>query len=328
MLRLAAPLVLVALAASLAACGGTASSLTTASASPSPAASGSYNTTYIAIGEDSTVGIGTTACGTTLPSTVCPSNTVSVTGTRQIVGGAAVNGYSQLLATSLAALHPAATFSFVPLGVTGALSGSAPVPGPSPNSIVLNADQLATLPATVAAATGLGNRTIVTFFAGVNDVVDAFATQQCTGTLTGNNLSSPTATDYCDAHGTTLADSTGDARKGTLYSGYDAILSAVKVANPTLLIVIGVPNVSTFPAFSGLSSTQATQLSNDSTLADTALQDALTDVGYNPLYVHLLNNSILTSTSFAADGYHLNDTAGSAISKATYNLLLQSYPSF
>src|SRR5471032_1638492 len=144
------------LATFVVACGGgygpssTSSPVVVATATGAAAFTG---TTYIALGDDATVGIGSIGYGTVLPSVNCPSTTTVAAGSPvKTAGGVAINGYAQLLSTQFNNLHSSQPFFFIPLGVTGALVGSEPVLASTQNDMVTNVSQISQVPGAVNSA--------------------------------------------------------------------------------------------------------------------------------------------------------------------------------
>ncbi|MFN2460597.1 MAG: GDSL-type esterase/lipase family protein [Candidatus Velthaea sp.] len=328
-------LVAAALVLAASGCGG-GYRTATVTATPAPAGTGGtglVGTTYVALGDDATVAIGSSACGLP-PSATCPTNTTTQAGTARIAGNVAVNGYAQLLAAQLTNLHPAQPFFFVPLGVAGALTGGEPKPAPPPNQndIVTNANQLAQLPGAVSSARGRSNRIVISLFAGINDVLDAFETQQCPGgavTGTGGSLASP-----CGANGTTLAGSGNDPRTGSFYAGYRSLVAAIKAAAPNAVVLVGIPDLSRVPAFTGLSAAQLQQLSTDSSLANVALQDAAKDNAVTFAFADLFAlgaaspGTLYAPGAYAADHFHFSDAAYLVVDGAAFTAFTAQYTGF
>ncbi|GAC1416714.1 MAG: hypothetical protein NVSMB5_06960 [Candidatus Velthaea sp.] len=320
------------LAAAVAACGSSAGSQVVPAPAGSPSASPA-GTTFVVLGDDATVAIGTAACGTALPSATCPTSATQA-GTPLTLSGAPVNGYAQIFAQHLNSLHPAQAFFPVILGVSGALTGSVPVASPSPaNDIVENVAQLSTLPGAASSAAARGDRLAIGVFAGINDVVDAFYSQQCTGTLTGTGGSIAVP---CGAHGTTLPPSTTSPRSGTLYNAYRAVFTAIRNASPSATLVLSIPDLSKFPAFAGslsLSSAQLAVLSSDVQLANAALKAAADDstlkYAYADIYgAGLIQPALYGAPGFASDGFHFSETGYSRIEGLAEQAFTATFPSF
>jgi len=325
---------LLVLALLVAACGGGGSGPTTttvvATGTTAPVFTG---TTYIALGDDATVAIGSGGCGIAIPSVNCPTNTVSTAGSlRTNINGIAVNGYAQLLAIQINTLHSTQPFFFIPLGVTGALVGSEPVPAaPIPNDIVTNADQVAQLPSAISSARARTNRVVISVFAGINDVADAYFTQQCTATPNGTGAS---VQNPCGASGTTLPVG-GNPKTGSLYNGYLNLFSAVVSSAPDAVLVIGVPDLSQFPLFSAsLTTAQKNTLSADSALANTALQAAATAAGLKFAFTDLVQAGLAQPTSFYAtsafslDHFHYTEPGYAAVDGSAFAAFTAFYPTF
>lgn len=317
------------LAAAIAACGGGGGGTAAPAPAPSPSASAA-GTTFIALGDDATVAIGSSACGI-LPTTNCPSSATSA-GTPLTVNGAAVNGYAQVFAQHLNALHPAQPFFPLILGVTGALAGSVPVASPAPaNDLVDNAAQLPVLPGAASSATARGDRLVIGLFAGINDVLDAYYTQQCGGTLTGTGATNAAP---CGAHGTTLPASSASPRTGTLYNAYRVVFTSIKSAAPSATLVVGLPDLTKFPAFAGaLSAGQLATLSSAVQLANAALKAAADDSTLKYAYVDLYGTGIIQpgfygATGFAPDGFHFSDSGYARIEGLAEQAFASAFPSF
>jgi hypothetical protein len=323
------------LALAVAACGGGYGSSTTsapvATATPSgPAATG---TIFIALGDDATVGIGTIACGVTIPSTNCPSGPASGAGTgRTSTAGVAVNGYAQQLATGMNNLHSTQTFSFVPLGVTGALVGNEPVPASPQNDIIANVTQAQQIPGVVSAARAQLARVAISVFAGINDVADAYFTQQCGGATTGAGGSIATP---CGASGTTLPASTTSPRTGSLYAGYLNLFKSIAATAPDAVLIVGVPDLSTFPRFkAALTAAQLNTLSADTGLANAAMQAAASDAGLKFALTNIVQAAINSpgtfnaGTSFSSDQFHYTDPGYAAIAGAAFAAFTATFPTF
>jgi hypothetical protein len=331
---------ILALALVVAACGSGAygpptSSTGTTVATPTTAPAAFTGTTYIALGDDATVAIGSGGCGTTLPSVNCPTNTVSTAGTlRTNINGIAVNGYAQLLATQFNTLHSTQPFFFVPLGVTGALVGSEPVIAtPVQNDIVTNASQVAQLPSLISSARARTNRIVISVFAGINDVADAYFTTQCGGPTNGSGA---TIAAPCGASGTTLPTSITNPRTGSLYNGYRALFTAVAASAPDAVLIVGVPDLSRFPFFAQptLTAAQQNTLNADSTLANAALQAAAADAGLKFAFTDLFAagtnapGSFYSTAAFSTDHFHYTEPGYAAIDGAAVAAFSAFYPTF
>jgi len=330
-----------ALAAAFAACGGGGSttSITTiipGSPAPSPTPAG---TTFVALGDDAAVGIGTNVCGTTLPSTPCPSS-ATIGGTPLTVNGVAVKGYAQTFAQHLSSLHSSQEFFPVIAGVTGSLVGAVPVSSPTPaNDELDNASQIGSLPGIASGAAGRTDRLTISFFAGINDVVDAYFSGACAlsaGTLTGTG--NPTNAAPCSAHGTTLPVSTAAPRSGSLYNAYSAVFTDLKSLKPYALIVVTTPDLSRYPYFSTnaatkLSASQSSTLSSDVQLANAALQAAAADSGLKfallDLYTAAANQpGFYSPLAFSSDGFHFSEPGYANVEGLMEAALTATYPSF
>lgn len=323
------------LATFVVACGGGYGPTTTSSPVVVATATGAVaftGTTYIALGDDATAGIGSLGCGTVFPSVNCPSNSTTAGSALKTAGGVAINGYSQLLTTQINNLHSAQPFFFIPLGVTGALAGSEPVPASSQNDIVTNASQLSQIPGAVSSARARTNRVAISVFAGINDVVDAYFTQQCGAATTGAGA---TIANPCGASGTTLPATTALPRVGSLYNGYLNLFRAVAANAPDAVLVIGVPDVSKFPVFvSALLPLQLSQLSTDSGLANAALQAAVADSGLRFAFTDLVAAAVISPGSFtgpsafSSDHFHYIDAGYAAIESAAFASFTAAFPTF
>ena len=315
-LRSLAALAVLSLAAVLAACGGGGSGNIIARATPTPAPPKS-GITMLALGDDGIVASGSSVCGT--GATLCPSTTSAPGTPLTLASNVPVNGFVQIFGRSLALSHSSQTFLFAGLGVRGALTGNAPLPEASASGdVVANTDQLPSLPGAVSGAVSRNNLVVILVSSGINDVLDAYESASCKsggGTLTGGGNASFAAP--CTASGTTLADAGGNVRAGTLYLAYRAILSAVKTAAPDAALVVGVPDVGSFPAYATAPSAVRSALSADSQQANAALAAALADVApTNTLRLSLADSAgtaLFSDPANFADGFHLNDTGYSQL---------------
>ena len=306
----------LSLAAVLSACGGGGGGNIIAPATPTPAPPRS-GITMLALGDDGIVAIGSLVCGT--GATPCPSTT-SAPGTPLTLGSnTPVNGFAQIFGRSLALSHSSQAFFFAGLGVRAALTGTAPLPeAGSSGDVVANVDQLPSVPGAVSGAVSRNNLSVILVSSGINDVLDAYESASCKsggGTLTGGGNATFAAP--CTASGTTLADAGGNVRAGTLYFAYRAILSAVKAAAPDAAVVVGVPDVGSFPAYATASSAVRSALSADSQQVNSVLAAALADVApTNTLSLSLTDSAgtaLFGNPANFADGFHLNDTGYSQL---------------
>ena len=306
----------LSLAAMLSACGGGSGGNVIASATPTPAPPKS-GITMLALGDDGIVATGSTVCGT--GATPCASTTSAPGTPLTLASNVPVNGFAQIFGRSLALSHSSQTFFFAGLGVRGGLTGNAPLPEASASGdVVANVGQLPSIPGAVSGAVSRNNLVVILVSSGINDVLDAYESASCKsggGTPTGGGNATFAAP--CTASGTTLADAGGNVRAGTLYLGYRAILSALKTAAPDAAVVVGVPDVGSFPAYATASSAVRSALSADSQQANAGLAAALADVAPTSTLSLSLTDSVGTALfsnpANFADGFHLNDTGYSQL---------------
>ena len=311
-IRVLAAVTVLGLGALLAACGGGGGNgtiIARATPTPTPPKSG---ITLIALGDDAVAAIGSSACG--VGATPCPTTTSAPGTALSLTSTVPVNGYVQIFARSLALSHSSQTFAFAGLGVRGALTGAAPLPEASTSGDFLNnPDQLPSVPGAVSSAVSRTNSVVVVINGGVNDVLDAYEAALCRtggGSLVGGGGATFAAP--CTASGTMLADASGNVRNGSLYTAYRAIFAALKTAAPDAAVVLGVPDVGSFPAYAGATTAVRASLTADSQLANAALAAALTDVAPpNTLSLSLTDvagTALFSTPANFADGFHLNDT--------------------
>jgi len=286
------------LLAAVAGCGGGSSS-SGGGPQPVPTSSARSGLEYLAFGDDLIVGIGSSSCGVTLPSTPCPS-TPANPGSLQSV---APNGWAQ-------------PFIFAGLGVSQALSGGAPL-SESAGDVLNNAGQFPQFTGLASSARSRNIKLFVVFESGINDVLDAFYSDQCrAGGKTPAGGGNATLASPCPASNTSLADSGGNVRNGTFYGAYRSMLA--NLANlsggpPEGVLVVGVPDVGRIPFFAQATATQRAALTADSQLANTALQDAVGDSGLKSVTFadwfgyNMQNPQNYTNAYYASDFFHLSD---------------------
>ena len=311
-IRPLAALTVLGLGALLAACGGGGGNgtiIARATPTPTPPKSG---ITLIALGDDAVAAIGSSACG--IGTTPCPTTTSAPGTGLSLSSKIVVNGYVQIFARSLALAHSSQTFAFAGLGVRAALTGSAPLAEASASGDFLNnPDQLPSVPGAISSAVSRTNAVVIVVNGGINDVLDAYESALCrTGGGTVGGGGGATFAAPCTASGTTLADAGGNVRNGSLYTAYRAILAAVKTAAPDAAVVLGIPDVGSFPAYAGATAAVRASLTADSQLANAALAAALADVAPpNTLSLSLTDaagTALFSTPANFADGFHLNDT--------------------
>lgn len=294
-------------------CGGNSSA--SSSPTPIPTQSNRAGVTVLAYGDDFTVGIGTSTCGTALygpPCSTSPSNP-------GIAAASNPQGWSQMLAGYIAATPRWQPSSYVPLGVAGALSGDAPKPEGPGGDLLTNTGQFTELSALATTVRSTNIKMLVVIQAGINDTLDAFYSAQCTGT--GGTVVGGGGATYaapCTASGTTLAPG-GNARNGTLYAAYSTMLAdlnALAGGAPEATLIVGVPNLGAFPfciAQFGAGAPQCATLTTDAQNANTAIQDAIADaadkqVAFADWYTFFQTNpSYYSAGYFASDNFHLNN---------------------
>ncbi|HEV3155862.1 MAG TPA: GDSL-type esterase/lipase family protein [Candidatus Baltobacteraceae bacterium] len=269
---------------------------------------------YVALGDSTTVGIGTSVCGL-LPSATCPTSPTHA-GISNLQPTVPVNGgYAQTFAAELARRHAPISFTFDALGVSGALTGDAPLPeSPLSGDLLTNPAQVPALPQIAAQAQRNGAKLLVTLFSGNNDVLDAAALALCTAsghTPTGGGA---TTANPCGSSATTLTGPDGKTvRLGSFYQGYRAVLNAIAATSPERLLVIGIPDLSRVPLYATAPTTQKGLLAQGSLDANAAIQAALTDAhipnsAFVDVYAYLAAHpQFYASTYYAGDGFHPND---------------------
>jgi len=328
-----AVLTIVLLAAVAIGSAGCKNSGTSAVSGPSPIPTSSFRSglTYIAFGDDLTVGIGSSYCGVNLATTPCQ--------TSPTVGGVAVStnptGWAQLLAQylTLPKYQPA---SFAAAGVTSALSGSAPLPE-AQGDIQANSSQMGALVGLVGTARASNIQVLITIQGDINDVLDAFYSAQCTasgGTPKGGgnaSLASP-----CTASGTTLTDVTGNARGGTFYNAYRSMIAnmaALAGGAPEAVLIVGAPDVGQIPAFATFTAAQRAALTADSTNANNAILDAIADssIANNIAFVNWFaynqtNPQYYATPYYSSDLFHLSDAGYAVLEAFVQSRLLAAFP--
>jgi len=270
-------------------------------------------TFYVALGDSTTVGIGTTVCGL-LPSATCPTSPTQAGISNPAPTTPANGGYAQTFAVQLAREFAPGSFTFDALGVSGALTGDAPLKeSPYSGDLLANPAQIPALPQIAAPARQNNANLLVTLFVGSNDVLDAAALELCTaagGTPTGGGA---TATNLCGSSGTTLWGTDGNIRSGSFYKGYRAVLNAIGSTSPAELLVIGIPDLSRLPLYASASTTQKALLALDSLTANVVIEAAMIDArirnaSFVDLYAYLAAHpGYYASSYYAADGFHPND---------------------
>jgi hypothetical protein len=291
--------------------------------------------TIVALGDDFTVGLGTTACGTQAQSGPCATSPVHP-GAAQQVGGNANSGMMQTFAATFAAEHGGRAVTFVPLGVNGALSGKlTPAPqSPLSGNLAANPAQLAALAAIVTAAHVRGDKVVVIVFSGVNDVLDAAYTRLCPGgAVTGNPNGSapPTVNAPCSASGTTIA---------ILSAEYVALFAGVAQAGPDAVLYATVWDLTRVPATAALvplanaigaktGNESMVQLANDA-LVSAASAAALHSPVEADLYAFLnANPTYLTSVAyFSPDAFHYMDQGYAALAAFLNQQFSAALPGF
>jgi lysophospholipase L1-like esterase len=303
--------------------------VTTTVGSCSPSASPAE---YIALGDSVTVGMGSTAC----PPIIClPATSPTYAGISNPAPTTPANGgYAQTFAVQLARARAPTAFTFDALGVSDALTGDAPLPEYN-GDILTNPAQVPALASIIAnRAQGGKNKLLITLWIGSNDALDATGTMQCLAsgqTPTGGGIA---LLQPCGASGTTLADSSGNVRKGSFYAGYKAVLTKIAAIAPDAFIVINVADLSRLPLFATASaSIQALQAQNAVT-ADAAIQAALADVNvpneaFLDIYQYFAANpQYYAPTYFASDGFHPNDEGYAIIEQKLYATYTAAFPNF
>jgi len=303
------------------AAGCKASSSGTSSPTPIPTQSSRAGVDVVGLGDDFTVGLGTTTCGVPPGIATACNTSPSDPGV-----GTSVNpqGWAQMFDAYVASTPRWEPSTFVGLGVNFALSGDAPKPEGPGGDLLTNSSQVPQLSGFVRTIRSTNIKTLIVIQSGVNDVLDAFYSDTCTGgggTLVGGGGATYAAP--CTASGTTLAPG-GNARNGTLYAAYSTMLATMTTfagGEPEGVLIVGVPNLGRFPfcitQFGG-GSAQCTALTNDAQLANTAIQDAIADaadkqVAFADWYTFLETNpTYYGATYFATDGLHL-DNGGNVV---------------
>ena len=298
---------------------------------PIPTSSNRAGLYFLAFGDDFTVGIGTIFCGNV------NSGPCSTTPTQPGVGVATnPTGWAQRLAGFLT-LPRYQPFTYVGLGVYGALSGSAPLPEGSGGDVQANNGQMGSLTTLATTARSANIRLLIIVQSGINDVLDAFYSAQCVangGKVVGGgnaSLSQP-----CTASNTSLADGSGNVRNSTLYNAFRSMLGNINnIAGspPEATLIVGVPDVGAIPAFAQFSAAQRLTLTADSKLANSAISAALADsplktVAFVDWFAYYaLNPQYYTAPYFASDLFHLNDQGYAVLEGLVQRTFQSSFPS-
>jgi lysophospholipase L1-like esterase len=322
---------LIAAVGVVAGCKGSSSG--TSGPTPIPTSSIRAGLTVLAFGDDFTVGIGTQFCGTSFsgPCTTSPA----APGATQAVNP---SGWPQRLAGYLGTFPRWQPFAFVGLGVNGALTGDAPLKEGAGGDVLTNSGQFGSLTSLVSVPRSQNIKLLVTIQSGINDVFDAFYTAQCIangGTPAGGGGATLAAP--CTASGTTLADSGGNVRNGTLYKALSTMLAdlnAIAGGPPEAALVVGVPDVGKLPySVANFSASQQAVLSADSQLANQAIQDAIADaadkaVGYVDWYGYFAANAqYYTAAYYAPDQLHLDDQGYAVLETLVQQTFTTDFPS-
>jgi lysophospholipase L1-like esterase len=280
---------------------------------PVPTRSARGGANEVALGDDFTVGLGTQFCGLSLtgPCATSPTSPGVTPATNP-------TGWSQRFSGDLSLPIYAPSGSVI-LGVTGALTGDAPLPESSSGDVLSNNAQFAAIKTLTTNIRANNIRMIVILQSGINDVFDAYYTALCTGTGgTPVGGGGATQTNPCTASGTTLADNSGNVRNGTLYKAFSTMLTnlnALVGGAPEATMIVGVPDVGSLPySVANFTSAQRSALTADSQLANQAMQDAIADsanptkVAYVDWFDYFASNpQYYTTTYYASDLFHMND---------------------
>lgn len=265
--------------------------------------------TMIALGDSLTVGIGTNAC-----------RGACVTGPARTGSGLEIPGALQDVGNAM--LAAGARLTFVPLGVTGANSGSAPLrEDPKAGDILTNKGQLPAFGAAVDAARARGDRIVVTLWTGGNDVFDAFYSAECAATG-GRVVGASGGTLPCASAGTTLTGPLGDVQSSTFYRGYLRDVRAIAVAKPDLLIAMNVEDVSRLPNSLVFPESERQRLARDVALANESIASALRDSTFgDAVLVDLAGYAAARPELFGApyvsvDGVHPSERGYRALAAA------------
>lgn len=313
---------------------GCKSSSGTSGPKPLPTQSARGGADEVAYGDDFTVGIGTSFCGISF-SSPC-STSPSAAGVSSSVNP---TGWAQRFTGSLSAPRYAPAASIV-LGVSGALTGDAPMTEGFGGDILTNAGQFADLKTLTTNIRSNNIRMIVIVQSGINDVFDAYYSALCVsngGTVTGGGSATQAAP--CTASGTQLADGGGNVRNGTLYKAYSTMLTnmnALAGGAPEATLIVGVPDVGALPSSVANFSTSArATLTADSQLANQAMQAAIADsaqknvVAYVDWYDYFASNPQYYTTSYyASDLLHLNDQGYAVLESLIFSTFQSAFPSF
>jgi hypothetical protein len=312
-------------------CKGSGSS--SSGPTPFPTQSARGGADEVAYGDDFTVGIGTSFCGTVLAGTC--NTTPSAAGV-----SAAVNptGWAQRFSGALNLPRYSPSGSIV-LGVSGALTGDAPLPEGFGGDVLSNSDQFADVKTLTANIRSNNIRMIVVIQSGINDVFDSYYTALCVsngGTPAGGGAA--TQSSPCTASGTVLADSSNNVRNGTLYKAYSTMLANLNVLTggaPEAALIVGVPNIGLLPySVANFSVSARATLTSDSQLANQAMQAAIADAtDKNVFYVDwydyfAANPQYYTTNYYASDLFHLNDQGYAVLESLIFSSFQTDYPSF
>jgi lysophospholipase L1-like esterase len=305
-----------------------------------PAPAGGY--AIVALGDDFTVGLGTTGCGTQTQSGAPCATSPAQSGAPPTTAAGANAGMMQTFAATFAAAHAGRNVAFTALGVNGALTGKlVPAPqAPLSGNLFANPAQLPQLAQTVAAAHARGETVLVLLESGVDDVLDAAYTRLCAGTVTGDasGTAPPTIDAPCSASGTTLSDAQGNVRNGILYAEYAALFAAIAQSGPDALAYVTVWDLARVPAIAG-NVTLAGVLGPQGGAQNAAgLANAALDAAAAPfkgavrldLYAFLAANpTYLTNAAyFAPDAFHFDDRGYAALAAFLYQQFSAALPGF
>ena len=307
----------------LAACSSNSSSTTPFVSIPSRGA-----LTYIALGDSLTAGWGSSLCGP--PATLAA---VCVTSPTQAGVASNLTDYSALVAQSFNPTH--SKVNYIPLGVGGANTGGAPLrENPQSGDVLTNPAQIPALAGLVNSARSGGGKVFVSLLIGPNDVTDAVTTAQCLGdggSPVGFGGATPIA--QCMASGTSLSDASGNVQNGSFYRGYLAVLNAIAATNPDAVLVIGLPDASKTPRFTGAPASTIGAVNAFVQQANAAVRLALSasalgsKATYFDSYAAGVANPLLYSSQFfSADGYHPNDIGYGNLASSIIPQIQTAYP--
>ena len=327
-------LMLLAIVGVAAGCKGNSSS-SAAGPTPIPTSSNRAGMELIVFGDDFTVGLGTQFCGTSFtgPCETTPASPGVPVGNNP-------TGWAQRLAGYLGTFPRYGPFAVADLGVSGALTGDAPITKEGAGGDILgNHGQFGSLTSIAQVPRSQNIKMLVIIQSGINDVFDAFYSASCVangGTLVGGGGATLAAP--CTASGTTVADSGGNPRNGTLYNAYKTMLADLNNlagGPPEATLVIGVPDVGSLPySVANFSGSQRATLTADSQLANQAMQDAIADatdkaVAYVDWYGYFAANpQYYTTAYYASDVFHLNDQGYAALETLVQQAFATDFPSF